>query len=236
MKSLIALNLVKKFKKRTVVKDVSIKVNEGEIISILGPNGAGKTTTFSMILGFYKADKGKILLNGENISDLPIYKRAKKGISFLPQEPSIFKGLSVYNNIKAVTKSKQEKRGDIKKILKEMDMDRLSDRKAFQLSGGERRRLEIARSLILNPQFLLLDEPFAGIDPIQINEIKELIKSLKKKRLGIIITDHNVREILNITDRAYIINKGKVICSGTSEELLQNKEVREQYLGKEFRW
>ncbi len=225
------------FKKRRVVNNISISVKSGEIIGLLGPNGAGKTTTFHMILGIHKPDSGKILLNKIDITKYPVYMRARSGIGFLPQEPSVFRSMSVKDNIYAVLEHKKEKTDmNIESILEEMGLDELQGRKASLLSGGERRRLEIARSLVLKPNFLLLDEPFAGIDPIQINEIRNLIISFKEKGLGIIITDHNVREILKITDRSYIINKGELIFQGNSIELISNDRVKEEYLGKEFRW
>lgn len=237
MKTLEGINISKSFKNRVVVDSISMKVNQGEIIGLLGPNGAGKTTIFLMMLGIYSPDKGKIYLNGNNITKLPIYIRARRGISFLPQEPSIFKGLSVLENILAVMDMYSDiKSININEILSEMGLYELKGRKAYLLSGGERRRLEIARSLILSPDFLLLDEPFAGIDPIQIKELQMIIKSFKEKGLGIIITDHNVREILKITDRSYIINKGEIIFQGDSEELILDERVKNEYLGKEFRW
>ncbi len=219
------------------MRNISLDVYQGEIIGLLGPNGAGKTTTFLMILGIHKPETGKILLNDKDITKEPVYIRARLGISFLPQEPSIFKGLTVKENIEAIMDMHPDKRSlDICKILEEMGLTELGNRKAFLLSGGERRRLEIARSLVLSPDFLLLDEPFAGIDPIQIKEIQKLIKTFKVKGLGVIITDHNVREILKITDRSYIINKGEVIFQGDSEKLITNERVKNEYLGKEFRW
>jgi lipopolysaccharide export system ATP-binding protein len=222
-----------------VVDGISIKVNQGEIIGLLGPNGAGKTTTFLMMLGIYKPETGNILLNNNDITKEPVYIRARLGISFLPQEPSIFKGLTVKENILAImemNRNPQKKPRDIDDVLEEMGITELSDRKAYMLSGGERRRLEIARSLVLSPDFLLLDEPFAGIDPIQIKEIQNMILTFKEKGLGIIITDHNVREILKITNRSYIINKGEVIFQGDSDKLITNERVKNEYLGKEFRW
>lgn len=237
MKELEGINISKTFKGRRVVNDVSLRVNQGEIVGLLGPNGAGKTTTFLMMLGIHKPDSGQIRLNSQDITRLPVYIRARKGISFLPQEPSIFKGLTVKENIIAIVNMHPSKKSSkIDVIIEEMGLAELKHRKAYQLSGGERRRLEIARSLVLSPDFLLLDEPFAGIDPIQINELQTLITALKHKGLGIIITDHNVREILKITDRSYIINKGEVIFQGDSQELIANQRVKEEYLGKEFRW
>lgn len=237
MKTIECRNISKSFKKRTVVNDISISVKQGEIIGLLGPNGAGKTTTFFMILGIHKPDKGKIFFNDRDITNYPVYLRARLGISFLPQEPSIFKGLTVRQNIQAILDiNKTQEQTDINKILHEMGLSQLENHKAYMLSGGERRRLEIARSLILSPDFLLLDEPFAGIDPIQIKEIQNLIQSFRDQGLGIIITDHNVREILKITERSYIINKGELIFQGDSKTLINDKKVKAEYLGKQFRW
>jgi len=239
MKRLEAHNISKSFKNRCVVNHVSLVVNQGEVIGLLGPNGAGKTTTFLMILGIHKAETGKILLNDKDITRQPVYIRAREGIGFLPQEPSIFKGLTVKENIVAIVDMQPGYKTlgfDIDEILAEMGLTELKYKKAYVLSGGERRRLEIARSLVLSPDFLLLDEPFAGIDPIQIKELQNLIKKLKEKGLGIIITDHNVREILKITDRSYIINRGEVIFQGNSKELIRDERVKNEYLGKEFRW
>lgn len=237
MKTLEGKGMSISFKKRRVVNNISIRVCSGEVIGLLGPNGAGKTTTFHMILGIHRPESGEILLNDINITKYPVYQRARAGIGFLPQEPSVFRGMSVIDNIYAVLEHRKDKNEvDIEEVLDEMGLSELRNRKASYLSGGERRRLEIARSLVLNPDFLLLDEPFAGIDPIQINEIRKLILSFKEKGLGIIITDHNVREILKITDRSYIINKGELIFQGNSLELISNNRVKEEYLGKEFRW
>ncbi len=237
MKTLEGKGMSMSFKKRRVVNNISIKVCSGEVIGLLGPNGAGKTTTFHMILGIHRPESGEILLNNINITKYPVYMRARSGIGFLPQEPSVFRGMSVIDNIYAVLEHRKEKKEvKIEEVLDEMGLSDLRNRKASFLSGGERRRLEIARSLVLNPDFLLLDEPFAGIDPIQINEIRKLILSFREKGLGIIITDHNVREILKITDRSYIINKGELIFQGNSLELISNNRVKEEYLGKEFRW
>lgn len=239
MKCLEGNNISKSFKNRRVVNNITVKVNQGEIIGLLGPNGAGKTTTFLMMLGVYKPETGKILLNNKDITKQPVYIRARKGISFLPQEPSIFKGLTVKQNILAVMEMNRNpgsKPRDIDAVLTEMGLTELTDRKAYLLSGGERRRLEIARSLVLSPDFLLLDEPFAGIDPIQIKEIQNIIITFKEKGLGIIITDHNVREILKITHRSYIINKGEVIFQGDSKKLILDERVKNEYLGREFRW
>ena len=237
MNKLESVHISKAFKKRTVVHNVSVEVEQGEIVGLLGPNGAGKTTTFLMILGIHIPDTGTIHLNGRDITRLPVYIRAREGISFLPQEPSVFKGLTVRENVLAIMDMyDKQKSMDVESILSEMGLLELSNRKAYLLSGGERRRLEIARSLVLSPDFLLLDEPFAGIDPIQINELQTLIQSFKERGLGVIITDHNVREILKITDRSYIINKGEIIFKGDSKTLIANDRVKEEYLGKEFRW
>jgi lipopolysaccharide export system ATP-binding protein len=237
MKQLAVNHIRKTFRQRTVVDDVSLAVGAGEIVGLLGPNGAGKTTTFLMILGIQRPDGGEILLNGRDITRVPVYRRSRLGISFLPQEPSVFRGLSVEDNVRAIAQMNGgDRSADIADILSELGLEPLRRRKAYQLSGGERRRLEIARSLVLTPDFLLLDEPFAGIDPIQINELQELIQSYKRREMGIIITDHNVREILKITDRSYIIHSGQVIFAGRSEELIADERVKREYLGKEFRW
>ncbi len=220
-----------------VVDGVTLTVKSGEIIGLLGPNGAGKTTTFLMILGVHRPDSGAIRLNGLDITQIPVYSRARLGISFLPQEPSIFRGLTVRENIQAIAQmTKRIPSRAIDEILGDLGLASIQDRKAFMLSGGERRRLEIGRSLILAPDFLLLDEPFAGIDPMQIIELQESIKAFKNRGMGIIITDHNVREILKITDRSYIIHSGQVIFEGQSEDLIADKRVKKEYLGEEFRW
>ncbi len=237
MKRLQGNKISKSFDNRRVVNGISVVVNQGEIIGLLGPNGAGKTTTFLMMVGIHKPETGSIMLDDLDITRESVYKRARMGIGFLPQEPSIFKGLTVKDNILAILDMNPVVgTQDIDAILEEMGIYELRNRKAYVLSGGERRRLEIARSLVLSPDFLLLDEPFAGIDPIQIRELRLLILDLKKKGLGIIITDHNVREILKITDRSYIINKGEVIFQGDSSELITNERAIDEYLGKEFRW
>jgi len=240
MKNLEIINICKSFKGRKVVDEVSIAVKQGEIIGLLGPNGAGKTTTFLMILGLHKPDSGTIKLDSLDITNMPVYIRARLGISFLPQEPSIFTGLTVKENILSVIEmSKHKEKFTLNKmydVVDEMGLTELINRKSYLLSGGERRRLEIARALVLSPDFLLLDEPFAGIDPIQIGEIQKLILNLRDKGLGIIITDHNVREILKITDKSYIVNRGSVIFKGNAESLINNEIVRNEYLGQEFRW
>ena len=237
MKKLEANHIRKTFRQRAVVDGVSLGVRAGEIVGLLGPNGAGKTTTFLMMLGIHRPDSGEILLNGRDITRFPVYSRSRLGISFLPQEPSVFRGLSVEDNVRAIAQMNGGvPDATMEKILADLGLAAIRGRKAYMLSGGERRRLEIARSLILEPDFLLLDEPFAGIDPIQIVELQELIRSFKKKNMGIIITDHNVREILKITDRSYIIHSGQVIFEGRSAELIGDERVKKEYLGKEFRW
>nr|WP_281253944.1 LPS export ABC transporter ATP-binding protein [Persephonella hydrogeniphila] len=238
MSTLEVKHLKKKYKDRTVVDDVSLYVQEGEIVGLLGPNGAGKTTTFRMLLGFIKPDQGNIFLNDEDITELPVYERARKGISFLPQESSIFKDLTVWENIvmflEFQTDDPVEIREKAESLLNEFGIFHLRDQKASTLSGGERRRLEIARSLIINPSFLLLDEPFAGVDPVSVQDINHLIKDLIKRDIGIVVTDHNVRETLKITDRAYILAHGKVISEGRPEDIVQDPTVRKIFLGEEF--
>ena len=233
-----AKELKKSYKNRDVLHGVSLYVEEGEIVGLLGPNGAGKTTTFKCLLGFIKPDSGQILLNDEDITNLPVYERAKKGISFLPQESSIFRDLTVWENLVMFLEFYYDDREKInekaKELLEEFGIYRLKDQKASTLSGGERRRLEIARSLIINPSFLLLDEPFAGVDPVSVKEINHLILTLKKKDIGIILTDHNVRETLKITDRAYIIAHGSVLAEGTPQEIVENPHVRKVFLGEDF--
>lgn len=231
-------NLVKSFKGRTVVAGVSINLEAGEVVGLLGPNGAGKTTTFYMVLGLLKPDRGQIVLNGEDVTDLPVYKRARKGIGFLPQEPSIFRKLTVEQNVMAILEildlSEEERRQRLESLLQELDLTHLAKSKAYTLSGGERRRAEITRALVTSPDFMLLDEPFAGIDPIAIADIQAIIARLKQKGVGILITDHNVRETLQIVDRAYLIYEGRVLVSGTAQELASDERAREIYLGERF--
>lgn len=231
-------NIKKSYKDRTILQGISLEVNEGEIIGLLGPNGAGKTTTFKCLLGFIKPDEGNIYLDNEDITNLPVYERAKKGISFLPQESSIFKDLTVLENLVMFLEFQYDDKKIIyekaEELLKEFGIEKLKNQKASTLSGGERRRLEIARSLIINPSFLLLDEPFAGVDPVSVKDINNLIKSLIKKDIGIILTDHNVRETLKITDRAYIIAHGKVIAEGKPEEIVNDEYVKKVFLGEDF--
>ena len=228
----------KRYKDRTVIDGISLYVKEGEIVGLLGPNGAGKTTTFRCLLGFIKPDEGRIRLNGEDITDLPVYERAKKGISFLPQESSIFRDLTVWENVAMFLQFRTEDPVEIEEkgraLLEDFGIYHLKDQKASTLSGGERRRLEIARSLVINPSFLLLDEPFAGVDPVSVKDINNLIKDRVKRDIGVIVTDHNVRETLKITDRAYIIAHGKVISEGTPQEIVNDPTVRKIFLGEDF--
>ena len=231
-------NLVKSYRTRKVVKKVSIEVNQGEIVGLLGPNGAGKTTTFYMVVGLTRPDEGKVLLNDEDVTCLPMHQRAKKGVSYLPQEPSVFRKLTVEDNIIAVLESQKLTRFDRKKkaraLLRELNILHIKDSKAYSLSGGERRRVEISRALATSPVFILLDEPFAGIDPIAVADIQSIISQLKKKDIGVLITDHNVRETLSITDRAYIINDGQIIASGKPMDVAQDEKVKQIYLGNQF--
>ncbi|NOX97625.1 MAG: LPS export ABC transporter ATP-binding protein [Nitrospirae bacterium] len=235
---MLAHNLFKSYRKRTVVNGVSIAVNTGEIVGLLGPNGAGKTTTFSMIVGLVRPDAGKIYLGEEDVTRIPMYLRARKGIGYLAQDASIFRKLTVEENIMAIMEtlplSKKERRAETQRLLKEFDISHLSGQQAYTLSGGERRRVEIARALVTSPSFILLDEPFTGIDPIAVADIQQIIFRLKEKGYGVLITDHNVRETLKITDRAYIMYKGKVLFSGTSSDLVANEEARKLYLGEDF--
>ncbi len=233
-----AVGLAKSFHKKKVVDGVSITVKKGEIVGLLGPNGAGKTTTFSLILGLVHQDGGEIFLGEENITGLPMYLRARKGLCLLPQEPSAFRKLSVEDNLLSILEnvSVGPSRGDgsLRDVLTEMGLMKLSKAKAYTLSGGERRRLEIARALITDPEYMLLDEPFTGIDPLAILDLQDVILSLKKRGIGVLITDHSVRETLRITDRAYIIDKGKILAQGTSSQLVSSEKVRKIYLGEEF--
>jgi lipopolysaccharide export system ATP-binding protein len=238
-KHLETVNLEKSFGKRKVVADVSLSVNSGEIIGLLGPNGAGKSTTFYMIVGIYKPDKGKIVLNGEDITKNQMFIRARKGITYLPQEPSIFKKLSVQDNIKIVFESMDippelidEK---TEEIMKSMNIIHLKNNMGYSLSGGERRRVEVSRALAAKPDFMLLDEPFAGIDPIAVNELREILFSLREKGIGIIISDHNVRETLNVCDKAYIISNGRIIEEGDPKQIASSEKARRIYLGEDFK-
>ncbi len=232
--------LKKSFGKKVAVKDISFSMKVGEVVGLLGPNGAGKTTVFYMIVGFIRPDAGKIFLNGQNISQLPMYKRARAGISYLPQEPSVFRKLTVEQNVWAILEtrkdlSRQEKRQRLESLLEELGIGKLRKQKAYTLSGGERRRTEIARSLAIEPEFLLLDEPFAGIDPIAVYEIKRIAEDLSKKGIGVLITDHNVRDTLEITHRSYVINLGEIVVAGNKEVLLKSEIARKIYLGEKFR-
>jgi len=233
-----AEHLFKKYKSRTVVNDVSVEVNQGEIVGLLGPNGAGKTTSFYMITGLVKPNQGRIYLDSEEITNLPMYRRAKKGVGYLAQEASVFRNLSVEENIMAVLemtdKSKQERREIVESLLEEFSLTHVRKNKGMVLSGGERRRTEIARALSVNPKFVLLDEPFAGVDPIAVEEIQTIVAKLKTKNIGILITDHNVNETLSIVDRAYLLFEGKILKAGTAEELAADEQVRRVYLGKHF--
>ncbi|MFQ5868408.1 MAG: LPS export ABC transporter ATP-binding protein [Candidatus Zixiibacteriota bacterium] len=231
--------LVKIYRRRKVVDEVSIEVNQGETIGLLGPNGAGKTTTFYMITGFIRPNSGRVILGQEDITKLPMYKRARKGIGYLSQEPSIFRRMTVEENIMAILQmqkmKKRERQERLKQLLEELDIAHLARNKAYTLSGGERRRVEITRALVTEPKFLLLDEPFSGIDPITVEEIQKIIFRLKERGLGMLITDHNVRETLSICDRAYIICDGVILKSGTAEFLANDPEAKRIYLGEKFR-
>ncbi len=232
------LDLTKSYSGRMVVNKVAIGVKKGEIVGLLGPNGAGKTTTFYMIVGLVKPDKGKIIFDNKKITSLPMYKRAKQGVGYLCQEASVFRKLTVEENIMAILEtlhiSRRERAKRLKTLLAELNISHLSKSPASTLSGGERRRLEITRALVTEPTFILLDEPFSGIDPIAVAEAQDIIKKLKAKGLGILLTDHNVRETLSITDRAYIMDEGRILISGTAEELINDQKAREIYLGERF--
>ncbi len=231
--------LFKAFGKKEVVKGVGFSMTTGEVLGLLGPNGSGKTTTFYMIVGFYKPTSGTVILDGGDITKLPMYKRASLGISYLPQEPSVFRKLTVEENIWAILETRKDltnsqRKDRLEELIEEFSIGRIRKQMAFTLSGGERRRTEIARSLAIEPKFLLLDEPFAGIDPIAVADIKKLVKMLSQRKIGVLITDHNVRDTLEITDRAIIINTGTIMLQGTKEEILASEVAREVYLGKNF--
>lgn len=234
-----AHGLKKSYRKRAVVNNVSVEIRQGEIVGLLGPNGAGKTTAFYMIVGLEKPDSGKILLDSKDISRLPMYLRARQGISYLPQEASVFRKLSVEENIMLILQTlplkRREREHRLESLLSELDIAYVRHTKAYQLSGGERRRTEIARCLVIEPRFILLDEPFAGIDPIAVIDIQRILQKLKERGIGVLITDHNVRETLAITDRAYIINDGQIFRTGTPDELTRDEEVKRVYLGENFR-
>jgi lipopolysaccharide export system ATP-binding protein len=231
-------NLVKRYRTRTVVNHVSIEVEQGEIVGLLGPNGAGKTTSFYMIVGLIKPNNGKIFLDSQDITNLPVYKRARLGIGYLAQEASVFRNMSVEDNIKAVLEMSgfpsAEQAERLETLLEEFGLNKIRKSKGIQLSGGERRRTEIARALALKPKFILLDEPFAGVDPIAVEDIQSIVSHLKEKNIGILITDHNVHETLSITDRAYLLFEGKILKSGTATQLAEDEHVRRVYLGKNF--
>ena len=240
MSTLTSAGLKKSFESKTVVHNVSLEVNSGEIVGLLGPNGAGKTTTFYMIVGLIKSDEGSIHINDQNITFEPIHKRFEQGISYLPQEPSVFRDMTAKDNIEAILEvdkslSKNQKSDILEHLINKFDLSKFINTKGIQLSGGERRRVEIARALALKPKFLLLDEPFAGIDPISVIDIQKIIKVLAKEEIGVLITDHNVRETLKICDKSYVINSGKVLASGKSRDLVKNEIVKKVYLGESFK-
>ena len=238
MNILRASNLCKSYRNRQVVKNINIEVNQGEIVGLLGPNGAGKTTTFYMVVGLVPPEEGQVYLGREDITKFPMHMRAKKGISYLPQEPSVFRNLTVEENVIAVMETLHipnfEGKKKARSLLRELNILHIKNALAHALSGGERRRVEISRALATSPKFILLDEPFAGIDPIAVNDIQSIIYQLKHKQIGVLITDHNVRETLKIIDRAYIINEGEIIASGKPDEISQNEKVKQIYLGDQF--
>jgi lipopolysaccharide export system ATP-binding protein len=231
-------SLMKTYGRRQVVSGVSIEVNQGEIVGLLGPNGAGKTTTFYMVVGFIKPNEGRVFLDNEDITSLPMYRRAQKGIGYLPQEPSVFRKLSVEDNLKAVLEmtnySQEEQRHRLEELISEFNLQKVRKSNGDTLSGGERRRTEIARALATNPNFILFDEPFAGIDPIAVEDIQYIVAKLKTKNIGVLITDHNVQETLSVTDRAYLMFDGAILKAGTAEELAADEQVRKVYLGQHF--
>lgn len=239
IKTLIGSQLTKSYKKREVVSEVSINVKQGEIVGLLGPNGAGKTTTFYMFVGLVKPERGSIFLNERNITNLPMYKRSRLGIGYLSQEASVFRNLTVRQNLEAILEFKSMSRADrterVEELIEEFSLKKFADTKGYSLSGGERRRTEIARALVTEPKFILLDEPFAGIDPIAVEDLQELVASLKGRNIGILITDHNVHETLAITDRAYLMFEGKILKEGSADFLAEDEEARKLYLGRQFR-
>jgi lipopolysaccharide export system ATP-binding protein len=239
MQVLRGRSLAKSFRKKRVVDDVSLEVREGEVVGLLGPNGAGKTTTFHMVVGLTRPDSGSVFLNDQEITSLPMYLRARSGISYLPQEPSIFRKLTVEENVLAILETlplrPQEKRQKLTQALEELGLADKATSRGYTLSGGERRRAEITRALVTSPSFMLLDEPFAGIDPIAVGDIQRIVHHLKSRGIGILVTDHSVQATLKITDRAYIMNDGKILCAGSPEELAKNEDVRRVYFGADFR-
>jgi lipopolysaccharide export system ATP-binding protein len=238
MQTLETVEISKSYRGRRVVNDVSVHVSRGEIVGLLGPNGAGKTTSFYMVVGLISPDSGRVLLDGIDLTGMPMFQRAQHGISYLPQEASVFRKLSVEDNLMAILQTRRmtngERRDKMNSLIEQMGLETVRRSKGFQLSGGERRRVEIARSLAIDPSFLLLDEPFSGIDPIQVLELQRIILDLKRDGLGILVTDHNVRETLTVTDRAYIINAGKIFRTGSPDDLAQDTEVKRVYLGESF--
>ncbi|MGB2715762.1 MAG: LPS export ABC transporter ATP-binding protein [Vicinamibacterales bacterium] len=239
MSTLTTTDLTKSFGGRTVVRGVNIEISSGEVVGLLGPNGAGKTTTFSMVVGLVSPDSGRVLLEGNDVTEDPMYIRARKGIGYLPQEPSIFRGLTVEQNIMAILETMDvdgtSRRTRLRELLAELGLTPLAKSPAYTLSGGERRRVEITRALVVSPMFMLLDEPFAGIDPIAVTDIQKIIFHLKNRGIGVLVTDHNVRETLRITDRAYIVHDGVIFRSGTPEKLAADEDVKRIYLGQDFR-
>jgi lipopolysaccharide export system ATP-binding protein len=233
-----ACDLIKCFNNREVVSGLSLQLGAGEVVGLLGPNGAGKTTTFYMILGLLRPNGGKVFIGGEEVTNLPVYLRARKGVGYLPQEPSVFRKLTVEENLSAILEIKGVEEGErqerVETLLAELNISHLSKARAYTLSGGERRRVEIARSLASSPSFILLDEPFAGMDPLAILDIQEIVAKLKKRGIGVLVTDHNVRETLTAVDRAYLIYDGKILFEGTAEELAKNEQAKQVYLGDEF--
>ena len=239
MSVLKALHLKKTYKKRTVVSDVSLSVSSGSVVGLLGPNGAGKTTSFYMIVGIISSEEGQVILDDHDLTSLPMHARARAGLGYLPQENSIFRKLTVYQNLMGVVEllpglTKSEKEDRVNKLLEEFSVSKLRNNVGMSLSGGERRRVEIARALAANPKFILLDEPFAGVDPISVGEFKEIILHLRDRGIGVLITDHNVRETLDVCEKSYIVNAGQIIAKGTAQEVLSNDKVKSVYLGKDF--
>lgn len=238
MSTLRTDNLIKRYRSRTVVNHVSVEINQGEIVGLLGPNGAGKTTTFYMTVGLVVPNEGRIILDDVDITDYPVYKRARLGIGYLAQEDSVFRKMTVEDNLRTVlemtSQSREEQAESLERLIKEFRLEKVRRNQGNRLSGGERRRVEIARCLAINPRFIMLDEPFAGVDPIAVQDIQYIVAHLKERNIGILITDHNVNETLSITDRAYLLFEGKVLFQGTPEELAENEIVREKYLGRDF--